>query len=70
MTLEQAKVNYAAIGQTFKSNIGIYANLENAQGAQAKCRKPHSIILGDSGHYVLVTRAVGERLVNAGYQYA
>lgn len=70
MTIQELKNHYAKVGQTFRSSIGLYRKYHNALSAKNHCKKPHVVVLGEEGDYLLVTYAVAERLVRAGYQYA
>jgi hypothetical protein len=52
------------------SSIKRYAKLENARNvAYNRSVKPQSILMGDDGRYWVVSRAAGETLNKAGYEY-
>lgn len=65
-----SKEVYAKVGKTAKSGIHIYSTLAIANAAASRGHKPRHVILGDEGDYLVVTPAVGARIVKAGYQYA
>lgn len=70
MDYQAAKSHYAAIGNTSRSNIGLYHNMATAKSASFGGAKPQSVVLGEDYYIIVTSPAVGERLVKSGYQYA
>ena len=70
MNYQTAKAHYAAIGKTSRSNISLFHNLAIAKDASFGGAKHQSVVLGEDGYIIVTSRAVGQRLVEAGYQYA
>ena len=70
MDYATAKQHYATVAGTSRSNIGLYHNLATAKSAAFRGAKPQSVVLGEDNYIIVTSRAAGEKLVKAGYQYA
>jgi hypothetical protein len=60
------------IGERNSEAYGIlkFANLANARSFADRTKKPMVIVLGDDGHYWVVSLSLGNELVRAGYELA
>jgi len=66
----ELKAPYATAAQTSPSHISLYSSYGNACAAAARATKPHRIVMGDAGYYVVCRIKAARLLVEAGYEYA
>ena len=70
MNIQDIKYNYATLAGTSVSNVSLYWNLGLATAAAENGERIRSVVLGESGHFIVTSPAAAVALVKAGYQYA